>query len=97
MPVIMGYKSRKIKEASRPGYEASRNDSRTRDGEKENSEHLHAELSVARKCIAELREDLDKKATEIKEAKLEVSNLKAKFATIADSFEGPNCILRQKI
>ncbi len=47
-----GYKSRKRKEASRQGYETSRNDRRTRDGEKDNLEHLHAEFLVAGERIA---------------------------------------------
>ncbi len=67
LPGIVGYKSRKRKEASRQGYDASRNGKRTRDGGKDNLEHLHAELLVAGERIAQLREDLDKKAAEIKE------------------------------
>ena len=97
LPDNMGYKSRKKKQASRQGYEVSRNDRRTREGKKANLEHLHAQLLVAGERIAQLREDLDKKAAETKEAKLVVSRLQAELATATDSFAESNRILRQKI
>ena len=75
LPDNMGYKSRKRKEASRQGYEVSRNDRRTHEGGKDNLEHLHAELLLVGELITQLREDLDKEAAETKEATLILSRL----------------------
>ena len=73
---LMVFKSSsKKKEASRQIYEATRDDRRTRKGEKQNLEHLHAELLAAGERIVELRQDLDKKTAQTREAELLVSNL----------------------
>ena len=54
-------KSKKRKEASKQTYEATQGVRRTRQGEKDNVEHLYAELLVSGERIVHLRADLERK------------------------------------
>ena len=58
---------------------------------------MHAEILVDGARILQLCANLERKASDAKEAKFEVCRLGAELARVVDSMYGPNWILRQKM